>query len=708
MPTVPVYNTPRVESSPLPGPRFSGMRPEMSPALAGGFVAQQQEQIGQGLMNLGQELARQQIDAQVQANQVRVDDAINKAKEAAIDLTFGKEGGYTNLKGVAALERESGKPLSDEYAEKFQERLGGIAETLGNDWQKQAFAQRANDMRTQFRADAMRHEGEEFKNYQLSVREGTIANRTNEIALFYNDPQRIDEAVLSIKSAVIDIGRTQGKSAEWIESQTRKLTSNAHKVAIEAALQKNDAAFADGYLKKYAGQMDANDILRADGLITKEIDAKVANLAADKAITMAVPRFVTPDADRLTNLVMQAESGGKRFGKDGKLLESLKGAQGEMQVMPYTAKDPGYGVRPAKDKSPEELARVGRDYLQAMLREYKGNVAQALAAYNAGPGAVDDALKKAKGDPTIWLAALPKETQNYVTNILKAYGTGDGQSRRPTLQEVQDSVRKDIGNDSPQRLRLALEETARRYTEAEKAIKQREDETVADAQRQLLQNGGHFADLSAGLRASLPPGRVDELMTFGQKIAKGEPVETDWSLYYKLKTDPALLASANLMSIRNRLSDADFKHLAEEQQNTRNGRNDTTTNLRSTHDVVNLMMREVGIDPTPKDTDKEAAIRVGKIWQSVETRVREEEQVLGRKLRPEEVKRTVAGLFSDVTVARNWWFDQTKPAALTDRGDVLVVPPPERTKIEAALRARKQPVNDAVVQAMYRQALGLR
>lgn len=120
----------------------------------------------------------------------------------------------------------------------------------------------------------------------------------------------------------------------------------------------------------------------------------------------------------LAETVQQLESRGARYGKDGKLLTSPKGAQGEMQVMPGTSRDPGFGVAPARDGGPEELARVGRDYIAAMQRRY-GDDAQAMAAYNAGPGAVDSAIKAKGAD---WLSAMPKETRDYVANGMRRMG----------------------------------------------------------------------------------------------------------------------------------------------------------------------------------------------------------------------------------------------------------------------------------------------
>ncbi len=124
--------------------------------------------------------------------------------------------------------------------------------------------------------------------------------------------------------------------------------------------------------------------------------------------------------EEIADAVMQAESRGKRYKDDGKTLTtSAKGALGEMQVMPKTVKDPGFGVVPAKDKSPDEIARVGRDYLQAMLGKY-GDTEKALIADNWGPGSTDKWIASgAKPDK------LPEETRTYVQRVKGFLGGKD-------------------------------------------------------------------------------------------------------------------------------------------------------------------------------------------------------------------------------------------------------------------------------------------
>lgn len=119
--------------------------------------------------------------------------------------------------------------------------------------------------------------------------------------------------------------------------------------------------------------------------------------------------------ESLERAVAEAESGNRDFDAAGSVVTSPKGARGRMQVMDATNADPGFGVQAAQNDSLEERARVGRDYLRAMVDRYGGDVRKGLAAYNAGPGRLDEAIMRG-GDG--WIDHMPPETVAYTNKIV--------------------------------------------------------------------------------------------------------------------------------------------------------------------------------------------------------------------------------------------------------------------------------------------------
>jgi soluble lytic murein transglycosylase-like protein len=120
---------------------------------------------------------------------------------------------------------------------------------------------------------------------------------------------------------------------------------------------------------------------------------ELADAAADK---YGLPRL-------LVRSVMAAESG---FQPDA---VSSKGAIGLMQLMPQTAQDLG-----ADPHDPAQNVDAGVRYLRDLLKRYDDGLWRALAAYNAGAGAVD---KYGRVPPY-------RETIEYVKRIDKAFQAG--------------------------------------------------------------------------------------------------------------------------------------------------------------------------------------------------------------------------------------------------------------------------------------------
>lgn len=113
----------------------------------------------------------------------------------------------------------------------------------------------------------------------------------------------------------------------------------------------------------------------------------------------------------------QVESGNQHLDAKGSLTKSPTGALGKYQILPSTAKDPGFGITPIPDlvKAPEaEHKRFATDYLSAMLKEFGNDMEKALAAYNAGPAVVRNAIDI---DPINWKRHISVEAKNYINKF---------------------------------------------------------------------------------------------------------------------------------------------------------------------------------------------------------------------------------------------------------------------------------------------------
>jgi soluble lytic murein transglycosylase-like protein len=142
--------------------------------------------------------------------------------------------------------------------------------------------------------------------------------------------------------------------------------------------------------------LNSYEVPKAEGVRATRLATADRARSFDDLISLhAREQSVRPD---LVRAVMQVESA---FNPNAR---SPKGAMGLMQLMPATARQ--FGV---KDPfNPSENVRAGVAYLRELLDRYQNNEELALAAYNAGPGAVD---KHGQTVPPY------RETRNYVSQI---------------------------------------------------------------------------------------------------------------------------------------------------------------------------------------------------------------------------------------------------------------------------------------------------
>ena len=643
MPTVPTYNGVGAAPSSAPGAGFST-------PTAGNAQPQQLQQLGDTAVRAGAVGANIVGDIAMMANQVRADDSWNQLVQFKQKQTYDPQDGLLSKKGSAALDADPlGRSLQQRYGEDMQTKINELSGKLGNDVQRRLFLERANQLATQFNGEVEHHVLQEYRSFGLQTQEGTIKLAADAAKLAWSNPEKITEQVKSAQAAVWKAGQISGEPANLTEAKIKDTTSAIHTGVIDAALQQNNPEYAMGYLEKFKDQMTADDVLKVRGVINKDVYQRVADGIATNVVTAARTQASPSDLGRMVDITLKSESGNRERDADGNLITSAKGAQGAMQVMPGTRVDPGFGVTPAKDDSDAERSRVGRDYLQALVKNYAGDATKAWAAYNWGPAKVDAAIKEHGAG---WLAFAPKETQDYVAKNMAALGTGAG-ATKPTLQQVHDQVRAQVeakfGATPPAGvLKLALASATQQFEDLSKAIKADEDQRVTVAMQGLMQNGGRFSALPYAIRSQIPADRVDNVLSFAQKVAKGDDI-TNPAVYQKLSDPQTLrrLSDNEFFQLRAELSEADFKHFSAQRAAALDKSTNKTEeiNMSAMNAALRDRFQSLGIDPTPKDGSDEAA-RVGAIKKFVTDSMLAQQKITGKQMTDADVEKHIDGLFA--------------------------------------------------------------
>lgn len=538
-------------------------------------------------------------------------------------------------------------------------------------------------------------------------------NFLDNAALYASDPVRVQTEIALQNDRTIGYLRNKGAPDELIQASVKDNTSRMHSAVLGSLLNQGEPLKAQKYLQDNAGGMNADDLLKAQHIIRGEVDMRIGAQVATEVVKSAVAKTAPTGLGRFSEAIKFAESRGRRYGDDGELLRgpvtaSGESAEGEMQVMPSTYKNPGYGIRPAdlsgtKEERAAEIARVGEQKLEFLVKRYGGDLRKAAAAYNAGEGNVDKAIAdQAKNRAGVngpdWLPYLAnyqsadnhKQTVGYVSSVTKAYEKGGGAQVAPTALEVHEALRSDprLANN-PRALKIAMEQSTAQLSDVQKALKDREDAAVADVQRELISNGGRYADVPVAKRNLLPPKEVDNMLTFAKKISLGDDT-TNPALYQRL-TDPNVLTSMSeneLFRLGSQLSEADRKHFAQQRQSLINAKNGGPPkpgdlDAAAVNTVLHDRLETAGIKTKGFKEGDNDSMRYGAIQKTVRESILRAQAVAGKNFNDVEIMQHVDRMFANTSNFRDsGWFTPDVKTGSTMRATYDDIPTDMRKLIE--------------------------
>jgi soluble lytic murein transglycosylase len=637
-------------------------------------------------------------------------------KDANGNIT--QQGGYLQLQSKDALapDPNTGLSLEQTYTGKLKEALGTIEAGLTNDDQRAMFRAQTANMLPSFQGQLQQHVFQQQDVYTKQSNQGAAEMARQTAALNYNNPDISAQQKKKAQQATYYQAEHDGIPGDMQTNLIQAAGSAVDRTVIEAAIENNNPMYAQRYFEANKGGMTDSDSMAVLGKINTQVNAQTA-MGVVNATTQHFATQIQPnDITRLQGVVQSMESAGNPNAV-GKFIPGQGTAKGSMQVMDATNANPGYGVKPAQDNSPAERARVGNDYIVALVQKYNG-IDKGLAAYNAGPGALEAAIK---ADPNNWLAHMPKETQAYVNKGTAMYQAGGGAAPFPTeLDFVHHATSQLPATANPQLISLTQTQAEQQYAMLKQAHKDQGEQALQQAQQALIANGGQLNALPPSVitnLAAVNPGAVDGLTPFAKAVnpATRDQVVTDQKAFAMAVTYPNELAKMSDAMfagfLKTNFSPSDQEKISKLRAGVINGTTDTgigSINYTTMNNVLSNRLTAYGIykpEPTASDYNKQ---RWATIQRFVTDDIMAAQRDIGHKLTPGEVTQHVDHLFMNNVNFKNTFIGigygsvEQMPMMTMKKGDI---PSSDADAIKQSFANNgvKNPTNDQILRAYWKK-----
>lgn len=720
---------------------------EATPAAYGSGLARGMQQVGADWMQEEAQLSAQADETAAKAADVEFNSEIRK-------MLYDPEQGYLNKQNKDAVDG-FGDTMSqvDSLRQKYAAGLTGRQRFLF-------------DNSAQVRVDAVyqtgaSHARQQGQNYQNTVALARANDLASDAAALAGNEQAVGQLYDVALGEWLGVAQRQGLQGEAAQGYVKEKASEWHTGQV-SALMARDPIAAQGYLAKHRAGIDGRQVWELEDKIGKALQPYY--LQQDQAAlegrlyaasepgarpAIAGGKMATASDDLVARVIRQ-ESGGRQDAV------SPKGATGVMQLMPDTAREIaaeiGVEYDPAKLKTDAAYnERLGRAYLDKMLGMFDGNVTLALAAYNAGPGAVDKWVKQ-YGDPrsgqiseAAFVAAIPyKETQDYVTRIAAPGSVDkpvdDGQARGREAQLVKGEIAADVmpaqqeanaispapitGALPPQELTLGDKVAQVRAMglpperEAALLTQVKASHTIEEADRVDRQRNAsntayaRMVDEPTFNPINLTPDEkkaigIQGMQALNAAFEQGMDIKTDFAVYYDIKQMAAQskdkFQKLNLMEYAHKLAPSELKSLLDLQANEKK-----MVDVTDITQMVDDALWSLDINPnlSDKTSDADRALIIG-TRRFIDQQLQIFTQRAGREPTRKEQQEIVDKAIIQVKPDTSWFGDNSKRGYQLTLEDLTIdmVPPDIKAEIVSDMqRYGIDPANEEAILKLWHGA----
>ena len=691
----------RERTAALPTPNVSA---RISPDQIDGGIGKALGQIGQQFMDI----AIKEKDA---ADTTAVLEADRKLSQWQVGALYGENGALAR-KGKDTL------GLPDETSKAFDSYYSEVAAGLTSDKQRMALSKLSADRKESMQRTLYQHSSGEMERHYDGEFKASIDTARSAAALAYGDPKKVDEELQrAIKIVSANVVR-KGLGEEARTAAIRSLTSTIH-ADVATRMLEQDPLKAQRYVQQNADKYEAQDLLSLYAKLDPAV-TRIKGMQAGDAIFNGAPA-AAPGGNVLFSAMIRQESGGQQLGKNGAPLTSPKGAVGIAQLMPGTAQEAaklaGLPWDETRYKTDAEYnQRLGAAYFGRLQRDFGGNPVLSVAAYNAGPGMVDDwvnGTNKTGKNPSGLKIGDPRkgeisseefarripfgETRNYVAKVMATAGGAGGER---TLSSM---LAKADGIADPEQRRIAQAQVRQRFEQDKLAREERYMKDYTAAQDVAFSKPGGWRDIPPTVWAAIK----SEDRT---RLVQGAPKASDPDTLLLLQNNPSLWQSGQIERYRPLLSEGDYRTFfnhgngADAQQKIRAATidSDQFNNALAQAGMNNLLTAKKGSD------DQKTLLELRtKFQQMIDAEQQDKKRALSldeknglltQLIKPVKVRMVRTGTLFGLGDGEATPEDRRAFQVKNPRN--IIIPPDARAKISADMKARGiTPTNDRVLSA---------
>lgn len=472
------------------------------------------------------------------------------------DALYADGSGYMYTQGSQAT---SGRQSLVEKLEKERERALSALSPAARARAEQAMTSRMRDATE----SVNRHAVGQGRAYLNSASEARLSMFTSD-AIY-----KPETSSLELKRAeleIMDIAARNGWSPEVTELKLRESRTAVH-AGIVQRFASADAGAALDYLRRHKDEMDGEAVMKLEGALApmaKEQKGRRAGAAA--AAGLGIPKYeYSTQVDYAMGPARPNKPDQAVVDVVGKSVEEVLG-KGARIVITSGQENDGHQHGSARHKTglaadiriirhDGSVVKASDPEMVLIAKAAAANGAQGIGYgmnYMGGEHVHIDLIDPSTvGGAHTWEDA--KAIQGEIAQIVagrKASATGG-------LESI-------IGIADPTERQAALTEY-----KLLTGLKQKEVEgarvAAQSAAFQIIEGGGSLSQLTYAQRVAIGQEGMSSLLTYQEKLASGEKIETDDQTYVHLMemkgTDPKAFAGIDLLQYRDRLSDADFREL---------------------------------------------------------------------------------------------------------------------------------------------------